>query len=191
MLTDNDFIDYVSEFHDDEMKDILTSLKEGCEEVEKIKNKIEEAEAQLSRLKKRELFLTRNELVFLMQQAGIKNFTSDDGLSLNLSTYVSGSLPKEEEDRKNAIDWLIKNDAGGLIKTVITIKMDRSFFDRAKKTFDRLKKIGIDVTLETTVHPKTLQSFVSEVISSDKQGFSKIPLELLGVDVGSFVKIKK
>ncbi len=110
-----------------------------------------------------------------------------DGISLKAKDFVSGSLTKDPEKREKAINWLVANGAGGLLKTVITSSFGRSEKEEAERALALLKEAGIAADAEMTVHAQTLCAFARQRLADGE------PLEadLLGLYVGRVVEIKE
>lgn len=110
-----------------------------------------------------------------------------DGITLKAKDFVSGSLTKDPEQREKAINWLVANGAGGLLKTVITASFGRSEKEDADRALAVLKEAGVAADAEVSVHAGTLCAFARQRLADGEN----VEAELLGLYVGRVVEIKE
>lgn len=122
----------------------------------------------------------------LMAAASMDEATFD-GINLKAKDFVSGSLTKDPQQREKAINWLVANGAGGLLKTVITASFGRSEKEEADRAISLLKEAGIAADAELSVHAGTLCAFARQRIADGEN----VEAELLGLYVGRVVEIKE
>lgn len=150
--------------------------------------RIEKGEQLLAELKARTTEILTKELVKELQQCGLNLIGTDDGMIARLHTIVSGSLPKDEDKRKDAIKYLVKIGGKALISTEINYSFEKGE-EALVKAFERHVK-GFNQPLNSTsksgVHPQTLAAFVREKLEKNQP----VDPELLGVFVGQTVKIE-
>ena len=120
-----------------------------------------------------------------MAELGLADFTLADGSKLTVKAYVSGSLPKEEAAKDDALEWLEDNGGEGLIKTTLTMAFGKSQHNEALALLDELRKRNIPVDEAYGVHAASLQSFAKEKLANGEE----IPLEKLGLNTGRVSKI--
>jgi hypothetical protein len=123
--------------------------------------RVEELELQLKAAKGELLHLRRMVIPELMVTIGSDDFTLD-GTRFRNQLMVEGSLPKEPVARKSAIDWLVANEADGIIKTEIVLEFPRSEHSVAKEVYEKLRDDGQSPLLSETVHAQTLMAFARE-----------------------------
>jgi hypothetical protein len=150
----------------------LQALRDGLEE------QIKSISAELHTLK-------HDTLPTMMASAGLASIKLDDGATIKIDDFCSGSLPKEPEKRQQAIDWLVANGAEGIIKANVTVAFGRSEINVAKATQAMLKDEGLDAELVESVHPQTYAAFGRERIRNGEA----IP-DILGLFVGRVAKVK-
>lgn len=109
------------------------------------------------------------------------------GWSVKVQDFVSGSLPKDPERRKKALQWLEDNDAAGLIKTEVKVAFGKSQHNEALSVAAQLESQGHAPNVDSGVHSATLQSFARQRI---KDG-DPIDTEALGLYVGKVAKLKR
>ena len=104
--------------------------------------------------------------------------------------YKANILSSWEPDRKQAaFDWLIKHGAGDLIKSTITIRLPLGSDKLRKRIVSALSKFkGIDISHEMSVPWNTLTAYVKECFTKARR---VPPLDLIGAEVGSIVKMNE
>jgi hypothetical protein len=102
--------------------------------------------------------------------------------------YKANILASWDDDRKQeAFNWLIKHGAGDIIKSTITIRLPLGSDKLRKRIMDALSKFrGIAITHDMSVPWNTLTAYVRECFT---KGQKLPPLDVLGADVGSIVKM--
>ena len=135
------------------------------------------------------------ELPKMLKEAGLKEFTLEDGsVKAKKEMYVSGSLPKEEHDKVMALEYLASLPQGdSLIKNHLSVDFSKGEDNMAKTIYtmvaDAMKEMGLDVEqlqLNETVHAMSLQSFVKNMI----KGGHNIDPEKLGCATGDVAKFE-
>lgn len=112
-----------------------------------------------------------------MREVGIKTFTTTDGLTIKVKPEVQVSIAIA--NREAAYQWLIDHGFEGLLKLDVKVHFDRGDRNSANKLADQLRKKGIEVNVEQSVHSQTLKAFVKERIA-DTETEVEFPLELFG-----------
>jgi|SRR5215469_3995614 len=104
--------------------------------------------------------------------------------------YKAGILSSWELNRKQAAyDWLQKHGAGDLIKSTITIRLPLGSNNLRKKIVAALSKFkALDISHENSVPWNTLTAYVKECFTKGKR---LPPLDLIGAEVGSIVKMSE
>lgn len=108
------------------------------------------------------------------------------GWQVKINDFVSGSLPKDPDRRKKALDWLVDNDGGGLIKTELKLHFAKSQHNEALSVASELEHGGYAPEVDSSVHSSTLKSYARQRI---KDG-DPIDPETLGLYVGKVADIK-
>lgn len=120
-----------------------------------------------------------------MAEAQMSNFSLEDGTTIKVDDFVSGSLPKEEPERGRAIKFLEDNEAGSLIKNVMTVSFEKSQHEEATALANRLRSEGYDVEVKSDVHPQTYMAWARDAL---KQGVNLDP-DLLNLFIGRVAKL--
>lgn len=163
-----------------------TILKEMAAKAMEFKRLAEECDAAASAYRHSMNQILQKEMVDAMTEQGFPLLVTEDKVKFEISTFVTGSLPKEEQARKKAIDWLTENGQHGLIKSEVAVAFSRDQYEVAEELCRKLNDEGFPVTLDTSVHASTLQAWAKESL---KSGAANIPFELLGLGHGQYVKV--
>jgi len=109
------------------------------------------------------------------------------GWQVKVADFISGSLPKDPEARQRAMEWLEANEGGPLIKTDVALAFTKSQHNEAIDLARRLEEQGFAPSIQSGVHPQTLQAFARERIRNGDQ----IDTDLLGLYTGKVAKLKR
>jgi hypothetical protein len=151
-----------------------------------LKEKVEQLEGDLKAAKAALQSISTTRLPEAMTALQLTEFVRN-GWKVKVAPFVNGSLPKELDKRKAAINWLVNHDGGGLIKTDIECTFGREQFGEAEKLMTRLIKAGYEPKMEVGVHAQTLCAFARERLASGEQ----IDFEVLGLFTGNAATYKR
>ncbi len=146
---------------------------------EQQENELKATKAALQRLKTGQIPDLMAEI-----QADKINFR---GWEVQVSDFVSGSLPKDDCAREKAIGLINEYGAGGIIKTEVVVQFGRSQHNHAVSFYQSLVEAGHSAEMKRGVHSQTLQKFARERIEAGEQ----IDLESLGLFTGKFARWKE
>jgi hypothetical protein len=180
-----DLFDIQEEAHassDSAMQRLVAAAKEIIE----TEQLIQQLEENLSELKARHNKSKTIDLPDMMAECGLSEFRTDTGFRIAVEDFVSGSLPKDDAKRREAIVWLENNGAENLIKTELSMAFGKSEHNEALSLMSELQEKGYTVNSKMGVHPMTLISHIKERLKSGDQ----VPLETLGLFAGRVAKIK-
>jgi len=166
--------------------DALTRLNEKLAEAIDLKMAVDQMEEDLKAAKQQLQLLNTSVIPDMMAELGMEEVTQR-GWKIKVSDFVSGSLPKDEDRRKKAIEWLEQNEAGDLLKTALQVEFSRSQHNEALDLAGSISEQGYAAKLESTVHPQTLAAFARERIKNGEP----IDTELLGLYTGRVAKYKQ
>jgi hypothetical protein len=164
----------------------MQRLVAAAKEIIETEQLISQLEENLSELKSRHNKAKTIDLPDMMAECGLSEFRTDTGFRIAIEDFVSGSLPKDEGKRREAIEWLESNGAENLIKTELSMAFGKSEHNEALSLMQELREKGYSVSSKMGVHPMTLISHIKERL---KNGDS-VPLETLGLFAGRVAKIK-
>lgn len=195
----------------------LTALGQ---ELAKIEDWVQRAEALIKQRNERAWEIKTKELVDVMLEAGQDLMgLPGSGVDLKLEDYYRASLPnpdtlkedtperdRAEELRGQALNWLEENGHEDIISTTLTVTMPKGSLELANKIRDELiAKYSVPNDADTPaigagaikvaegVHHMTLTSWLK---GQDKKAREAgrvldLPLEALGATIGKIVKIIK
>jgi hypothetical protein len=110
-----------------------------------------------------------------------------DGFKVTIKDFLSGSLPKDEEKRSSALEWLRDVGAEDLIKNELHAHFDRGQDNIAGHIAGALEENKIKYEQTIGVHPSTLKAYARERMERGED----VPLELLGLYAGRIAEIKE
>lgn len=166
----------------------LKSIEELASLAYQQMKQIEEMENALKKLKEEFMTTTRKSLPDAMAAAGTSSFTTNKGVKVTVKDFVNGSLPKDEEKRAYALNWLENNGGKSIIKSEIIAEFEKGEGNLEKKNraAEALAELGVTFVDKENVHPMTLASFAREKIQNGEE----IPTEQLGLFVGRMAKVE-
>lgn len=176
----------VKEFMEAADRQDLARLRDLAEEAVALEVTTARLDNEIARVRSRLNDLRQVEIPDAMAEVGMSQIKLADGSEISISNYVSGSLPKEPEKKAAAIDILESNGGEALIKNVLSVPFDKKQHNEAVNLLQRLKDEGFAASLESTVHPSTLQAWVRERVREGEP----LNYETLGCFVGRIAKIK-
>lgn len=164
----------------------LQRFRTMAEDAISMEKLVEDLEENLSEVKKRLNRLKTIDLPDLMAECGMSEFKSETGFKITIDDFVSGSLPKEDDKRSAAINWLETNGAAAIIKSELQMVFEKSQHNEALSVKADLENKGYAVAAKMGVHPQTLIAHVKERLRNGDE----IPLDVLGLYAGRVAKIK-
>jgi len=158
----------------------LAAMRTKAEEAVSLDKQCAELEELLNSAKTALNLVLQKELPNMLLELGMKGYDMEDGSSIKLKEKVIGSLPKEEDKRQAAFDYLEEIEAADIIKSTVSLKFDKAKLEEAKELEEELKERGFEPSLLTDVHASTLHALVnerlkaSEPVDMDKLGCSHL-----------------
>ena len=92
------------------------------------------------------------------------------GIEVKVKRDIKASLPGHErvEARMAALQWLVEQGHGGVIKNNVTVALDRGEDSRADELVVDLRAKGFAVESKKDVHAGTLGALVRELMAEGK-----------------------
>ena len=143
-------------------------------------------EAEMSRVRKEYLDLTRVQLPDVMAELGFNSFTLADGSKIKVEDMIEGSLPKDPVARASAVTILESIGGESMIRNEVVVPFERKEHNVAVNLARELQDRGLNVRVQQDVHHMTLKSFVREKLAHGEE----VPFEKLGVFVGRRAVVK-
>lgn len=157
-------------------QDTLRALVALCSELSSVTRQLAAAEDQVKLLKRQQDQIAREDIPGVMHELGVTQLQLDDGSTIQLnSTFHCGISAARKEA---AHRWLIERGFGGLIRTRVVADFGRGERDAAMTVAATISEaVGRDATVEESVHPQTLRSFLRERLAAG----DAIPTDLFGL----------
>lgn len=136
--------------------------------VANLSHQLEQAEKELAQI-------AEHKLPELMDELGLTNFTTSNGIKVNIKEKVRASIAVE--NRPKAYSWLEDNNYAGMIKSNVVINFGRDELEEANKVVEAFRSQQRVAALERKIEPSTLTAFIKEQLTQGKD----IPLDIFGV----------
>lgn len=146
----------------------LTRLVEAMEEAQKHVN---ECEDDLKRAQKALRDLAEFKIPELMDELGVMSLTLTNGIKVDIKEDLRISIPK---DRKaEAINWLISNGHGGLVKNKVLVEFGVGEEETAKDLAEVLTDQYENVQCDSDVNTNSVKSLLKTLLEEGED----VPLE--------------
>lgn len=163
----------------------LDRLKARVSELQAVDENIERLTEELALQTANKTRLETEVLPALFAEAGITQLKTEDGATAKLGLVASGSLPKDPEKRRQAIEWLASNGYNDVIESKVTASWARGDREKAEGLFEQLRgDNSAKLSLDDSVNHMTLGKLAKERVQSGQE----VPLDTLGVSVISRVR---
>lgn len=167
--------------------DLIKKLSAKLEEAVDLKAIIDQLEADVTAAKRQLHSINTTQIPDMMTEMGIDEITQN-GWKITIKDFVSGSLPKDPEKKRDALKYLEENEGAELIKTTVNVMFTREERKEALKLYSKLaSEHGQFTKMESSVHPQTLASYARERMRNGEQ----LDAEMLGLFTGRVAKYAK
>lgn len=137
---------------------------------------VAQAEEELKKQKARLRGIVEDALPKLMEECGVKSFTTQDGIIINVREKIENSIPAPR--RNEAWDWLTENGHGDVLKREVTVAFGVTEGDVADELAKRLgQELARSVFVERRAEPATVKSIITSRLEAGKT----VPMDLFGV----------
>lgn len=160
----------------------LTILAQNSRDLER---EIGDRTVELAELQAKYDKIMRDQIPTIMEELGMAEFKLTDGSVVSWKEDFRCGLT--DERKPVAFAWLEEKGFDGIIKTKVLSEFGKGEMERAKEAQAALEKAGFGASLDRSVHPMTLKSFVKEQL---EEGNSALPMETFGVFPFKQAKIK-
>lgn len=120
-----------------------------------------------------------------MQEMGLDK-VEVNGNKVSLSTYVSGTMPKDPMQRDIAFQHLRQIGASDFIKNDVSVRFGVNEDNRARAMQADLEEQGFETVAKAWVEPQTLRKIIRTRLENNQE----IDLEIFNAKIGTFAKIK-
>ena len=173
---------------------LLAGLSEMVSRAGTLESDVENLSEMLAQRSQKLRDLVENLIPAAMDEAGVAEFTTSDGVKVSVVKEITGSLGKGKDEteaahaaRVNAaLRWLDENGHDGIVKVEIGVKLARGEQARAEEIAQALTQIGVDFKRTEGVHPQTLKAFLKE----QTENGAPVPLDVFKVAEYRRAKLK-
>jgi hypothetical protein len=120
----------------------------------------ESLELDLKKINEELLDIETRKIPEEMDNAGIAEFTTHDGLKVSVKPFVS-AIPAHTKDI--AYDWFDQNGLGDIIKRTVSLQFDKSQGETARMAEEQLQSLGFDPKTKLDIHYQTFQATIKEL----------------------------
>lgn len=164
----------------DKFKAAITNL---AREAKNLEGEMQTLTDQIKDMARRKLEIETKKLPDLLQQAGVKEMTTLEGIKVSMK-FVVGGIPADSKEMAYA--WLDEHGHSDIIKRNLALQFQKGDTAQAEKAKKELEALGFAPTLKMDVHPQTFMAFAREQITHGKM----LPLDQWGVYYGDKAVIK-
>ena len=153
-----------------------------------IEDEIKQCEDYIAKAKKEREEIRIRTLPGVMFELGIDS-VSIDNHQCTLEPLVQATLPKDPIQRQEAVEWLVDNGHGGIIKRQLTVELPKGDAATEDMVRDAVRDAapGLVVSTAYNVHHSSYTALAKQLV---RDGVS-VPADLLGVYIGSIVRVDK
>ena len=162
-----------------------TELAALIRQVGQVQTEIISADESLKLLKRKRDRYLHDLIPAKMQETGLDKVVVG-GNSVSLSTFVSGTMPRDPLQRDIALSHLREIGASDFIKNEVSVSFPVSEDNRARAMQADLEDQGFDTAAKTWDEPQTLKKLIRERVESGQE----IDLEIFNAHIGTIAKIK-
>lgn len=162
-------------FNTDALSDSdLAALATFADELNDAELVVAKIEQQLKLARTKVIDLAERTIPDLMDEIGMKVFTTTSGLKIEVRRTIRASIPAL--NKQKALAWLDDNGHSGLIKRSIQVAFDREQMPEALKLKAELERAFENVKEEKKVESSTLRAFIAEELKNGNE----VPMDLFG-----------
>ena len=144
----------------------VTTIADQCQKLKALQDDIERAEEHVDNLKKMADDISSKVIPELLAEQGLSSLKLADGSSVTVKREYRCTLPKEDERRQSAYNWLRENGLGDIIKNNVSVTFGRGEDDKAQRLLDLAASNGFEPNQKTDVAWNTLTALFQERVES-------------------------
>jgi hypothetical protein len=144
----------------------VTTIADQCHKLKSLQDDIERAEEHVSNLKKMADDISSRVIPELLAEQGLSSLKLADGSSVTVKREYRCTLPKEDERRQSAYNWLRDNGLGDIIKNNVSVTFGRGEDDKAQQLLDLAASNGFEPNQKSDVAWNTLTALFQERVES-------------------------
>ncbi len=144
----------------------VTTIAVECQKLKALQDDIERAEEKVDSLKKMADDISSRVIPELLAEQGLTSLKLADGSSVTVKREYRCTLPKEDERRQSAYNWLRENGLGDIIKNNVSVTFGRGEDDKAQRLLDLAASNGFEPNQKSDVAWNTLTALFQERVES-------------------------
>lgn len=137
----------------------LDQLKELCARAQTIGQEISEAEKQIKEKKKEFVTLTEQLLPDLMDQLGVEEIKTTEGVIKKKVDFLAYLVSHNKEE---ALRWVINNGGAGIVKQEFVVQTSPENTEACNRLAEQLAELQVPFDIKSSAHWKSLMSFCRE-----------------------------
>ena len=144
----------------------VTTIAAECQKLKSLQDDIDRAEEHVDNLKKMADDISSRVIPELLAEQGLTSLKLADGSSVTVKREYRCTLPKEDERRQSAYNWLRENGLGDIIKNNVIVTFGRGEDDKAQRLLDLAASNGFEPNQKSDVAWNTLTALFQERVES-------------------------
>lgn len=144
----------------------VTTIAVECQKLKGLQDDIDRAEEHVDNLKKMADDISSRVIPELLAEQGLSSLKLADGSSVTVKREYRCTLPKEDERRQSAYNWLRENGLGDIIKNNVSVTFGRGEDDKAQQLLDLAASNGFEPNQKSDVAWNTLTALFQERVES-------------------------
>lgn len=144
----------------------VTTIAAECQKLKSLQDDIDRAEEHVDNLKKLAEDISSRVIPELLAEQGLTSLKLADGSSVTVKREYRCTLPKEDERRQSAYNWLRENGLGDIIKNNVSVTFGRGEDDKAQRLLDLAASNGFEPNQKSDVAWNTLTALFQERVES-------------------------
>lgn len=162
----------------DGLSALVKMMQEHDANVNRLKDELKKAEAELRQL-------TEVDIPTKMDELGFPFLGLPDGRKLEVVEVMHASIPKK--NKAQCAQWLDAHGHGALVSETVTAAFGKGQQEEAYKAVDLLANNGYKVTLTEDMNTGSVKSLFKELM---EEGEADLPLEMFGVHLRRVAQVK-
>ena len=144
----------------------IESLALQCQRLQDIEHQIQNSEEHTKNLKIMYDQISSEIIPNMLAEQGLQSLKLADGSSVEVKRKYSCTLPKDEDKKRQAYEWLRSNGLGDLIKNEVAVTFGVGEDNKANQLLNLAAEQGYEPQQKEKVEPMTLKALYRERIEA-------------------------
>ena len=144
----------------------ITTIALECQKLKNIEDEISRTEEKLKDLKTTADDIGSRVIPELLAEQGLSSIKLSDGSSVTVKREYRCTLPKEDDRRELAYNWLRDQNLGDIIKNNVSVTFGRGEDNKAQQLLDLAASNGFNPQQKSDVAWNTLTALFQERVES-------------------------